>query len=289
MYRKLTCGLLAAAGCLAVSSFSLAQVTVAPTAPRAGGRPAPPADGLRRDGDGAVETQWEPTHPSADPRNLDGLWEVPRPSSNMRDLDGKVPTFTPTEAVETQRRIDAEKNGEPIADASTYCFPHGVPRMTNAPFPIRFAYAPGMIVMLYEVNHNVRYVHMNATAPANTPRTFLGYSVGHWDGDTLVVETDHFNNRTLMDSHTTHGDKLKVTERFTKVKTGKLNNTDLKTVETMEDPDHWVGPFTMTRNFAFRSDLVENAGWEGLTEYACEENNRNVPDAFGVSQAVLQK
>jgi hypothetical protein len=284
MDKKQFCAALAVAGCLAAPALAWAQARVVTPAPRAA-RPAPPSDGLRRDGDGAPETQWEPTPPPADPRDLNGLWEVPRPATALRTLDNQAPPFTPEEAKDTQRHVDAEKAGEPIADASTYCFPHGVPRVTNAPFPIRFAYTPGLIVMLYEVNHNVRYVHMDGKpAPANTPYTFLGYSRGHWDGNTLVVETDHLNNRTLLDSHTSHGAKLKVTERFTKVK-ANLGHTDLEVIETIDDPEHFTKPFSMKRNFAFRSDLERDAGWGGLTEYACEENNRNIPDAFGISTA----
>ena len=228
---------------------------------------------------------WEPTPPPSDPRDFTGIWEVANPKIDLKNDAGQDPPFTPDEARSTQRMIDAEKAGGVITDAPTQCFPHGVPRLTFAPYPIRFAHAPGKILMLHEVAHNVRIVHLDRKAPPkDTPMSFLGYSVGHWDGNTLVVETTHLNNETRLDMHTSHGPKLKVTERWTKQKTPQ-GFTDLVDVITVDDPDHFTRPFSVTRKFAFRSDLEAKTGAAGVTEYSCEENNRNVPDANGVVTA----
>jgi hypothetical protein len=81
--------------------------------------------------------------------------------------------------------------------------------------------------------------------------------------------------------HTSHGPRLKVTERWTKQKTPQ-GYTDLVDAITIDDPDHFTRPFSVTRKFAFRSDLEAETGAAGVTEYSCEENNRNVPDAAGV-------
>jgi hypothetical protein len=225
---------------------------------------------------------WEPTPPPSDPRDFTGIWEVASPKIDLKNDEGKDPPFTPDEAKSTQRMIDAEKAGAVITDASTQCFPHGVPRLTFAPYPIRFVHAPGRILMLHEVAHNVRIIHMDRKQPPdNTPMSFLGYSVGHWDGDTLVVETTHLNGQTRLDMHTSHGPKLKVTERFTRRKTPE-GFTDLVDDITVDDPDHFTRPFSVSRKFAFRADLEAETGAAGVTEYSCEENNRNVPDAAGV-------
>jgi hypothetical protein len=230
----------------------------------------------------ARRRSWEPTPPPSDPRDFTGIWEVPNPKIDLKNDQGKDPPFTPEEAKSTQRMIDAEKAGAVITDASTQCFPHGVPRLTFAPYPIRFVHAPGKILMLHEVAHNVRIIYMDKTAPPpNTPMSFLGYSVGHWDGNTLVVETTRLNNRTRLDMHTSHGPRLKVTEAFTKQKTPQ-GYTDLVDVITVDDPDHFTRPFSVTRRFAYRGDLEAETGAAGVTEYSCEENNRNVPDAAGV-------
>ena len=225
---------------------------------------------------------WEPTPPPSDPRDFTGIWEVPNPKIDLKQENGSDPPFTPEEAKSTQRMIDAEKAGAVITDASTQCFPHGVPRLTFAPYPIRFAHAPGKILMLHEVGHNVRVIYLDKPEPPkDTPMSFLGYSVGHWEGNTLVVETTRLNDATRLDMHTSHGPRLKVTDRWTKQKTAQ-GFTDLVDVITVDDPDHFTKPFSVTRRFAFRGDLEATAGADGVTEYSCEENNRNVPDASGV-------
>jgi hypothetical protein len=244
-----------------------------------------PDDGLRRDGDGVPETQWEPTRPPENPRDLTGLWEMPRIGVALRQDDGSPAPFTPFGAEDNQRYIAAEKAGNVIADAPTHCYPHGVPRLTTAPYPIRFVHTPGLIVMLHEVAHNVRYVHMDGKAPPkDTPNTFLGYSTGRWDGNTLVVETTHLNTDTMLDTHIGHGPDLKVTERWTKIK-NKLGNTILRDVITIEDPQRFTRAWNTTKDFAYRADVMNTLWSEGLVEYSCEENNRNTPDANGISTA----
>jgi hypothetical protein len=244
----------------------------------------PPRDSLGAGADRQLDRRktWEPTPPPSDPRDFTGIWEVPNPKIDLKQDNGQDPPFTPDEAKSTQRMIDAEKAGNVITDASTQCFPHGVPRLTFAPYPIRFVHTPGKILMLHEVGHNVRVIYMDKKdAPADAPPSFLGYSVGHWDGDTLVVEASHFNERTRLDMHTSHGTQLKVIERFTKQKTAQ-GFTDLVDVITVNDPEHFTKPFSVTRKFAFRADLEATEGDAGITEYSCEENNRNVPSPDGV-------
>ena len=244
-----------------------------------------PNDGLRRDGEGVPETQWEPTKPPSDPRDFTGLWEMPRVGVTLRQDDGSFPPFTPLGESENKRYTDSERAGNVIADAPTHCYPHGVPRLTTAPYPIRFVHTPGLIVMLHEVAHNVRYIHMDGKPPpADTPKTFLGYSVGHWDGNTLVVETSHLNTETMLDTRIGHGPNLKVTERWTKIK-NPLGNTILRDLITIDDSERFTRPWTVTRDFAYRADLMNNLWSEGLVEYSCEENNRNVPDPNGIVTA----
>ena len=269
-----------------VVAASLATAAAAQNngARNSGAQTPPVRDSLGASADRQLERRkaWEPTPPPSDPRDFTGIWEVPSPKIDLKNDEGKDPPFTPDEAKSTQRMIDAEKAGAVITDASTQCYPHGVPRLTFAPYPIRFVHAPGKILMLHEVAHNVRIIYMNRKEPPkDTPMSFLGYAVGHWEGNTLVVETTHLNDGTRLDMHTSHGPKLKVTERWTKEKTAQ-GFTDLVDVITVDDPDHFTQPFSVNRHFAYRGDIEANEGAAGVTEYSCEENNRNVPDASGV-------
>jgi len=240
---------------------------------------------LRKDGDGVPETKWEPTRPPADPRDFTGLWEMPRVGVTLKLDDGAQPPFNAFGAADYKRYDDAQKAGQVIADAPTHCFPHGVPRLTTAPYPIRFVHTPGLIVMLHEVAHNVRYIHMDGKpAPAGAPKTFLGYSTGRWEGNTLVVETTHLNADTMLDTRIAHSANMTVVERWTKLK-NKLGNTILRDVITINDPERFTRPWSVTRDFAYRSDVQDSLWSEGLVEYSCEENNRNVPDANGIDTA----
>jgi len=229
---------------------------------------------------------WEPTPPPSDPRDFTGLWAMNNGRLDLIQDDGNQAPFTAAEAKSTLALIKAEEDGNVVTDASSQCFPHGTPRLLITPgYPIRFAYLPGEILMLHEVAHNVRIIHMDQKeAPKDTPLTFLGYSVGQWDGNTLVVTTTHMNTDTRIDSVTSHGPKLKVVERFSKEKTA-AGYTDLKVRIAIDDPDHFYKVFSISRELGFRSDLEKEVGAEGITEYSCEENNRNVPTAEGIVTA----
>jgi hypothetical protein len=226
---------------------------------------------------------WEPTPPPADLRDFTGAWTMINGRLDLVQDDGNQAPFTAAEAKSTQALIKAEEVGNVVTDASTQCFPHGTPRLIITPgYPIRFVYLPGEIVMLHEVAHNVRIIHMDQKeAPPGTPLTFLGYSVGHWEGNTLVVETSHMNDRTRLDSVTSHGPNLKVVERFTREKTPE-GHTDLVVRITIHDPDHFYKEFSISRRLGFRSDLAATEGSDGITEYSCEENNRNEPNSQGI-------
>jgi hypothetical protein len=190
----------------------------------------------------------------------------------------KLLPLTAMEAASWQHHIDMEKLGTPIADAPTQCFPHGIPRLMASPYPIQLVYSPGLITILHEVAHNVRFIHMDGQPPPpDAPRTFLGYSVGHWEGNTLVIVTDHFNDRTQIDEEAlSHGLQLKVTERITKF-TNRYGGAELRNLITIEDPEHFTQPWTAERTYPWRGDIR-------ISEYSCEENNRNAP-VNGISVA----
>ena len=229
---------------------------------------------------------WEPTPPPADPRDFTGAWAMINGRLDLIQDDGNQAPFTAAEAKSTQALIKAEEDGNVVTDASSQCFPHGTPRLLITPgYPIRFAYLPGEILMLHEVAHNVRIIHMDQKeAPKGTPLTFLGYSVGHWEGNTLVVTTTHMN-----DEDTARLGHLAWTESQGRRALHQGENrggcTNLKVRITIDDPDHFYKVFSISRELGFRSDLENEVGAEGITEYSCEENNRNVPTAEGIVTA----
>lgn len=266
----------------AVAGLSLAVARPASAQAGPPGRPPLTAAQIaareKRNAEESVE--WNQNPAPKDPRDFSGVWWTRGYDRTYRpitahpmspDESAKLLPLTPLEAKSRAYHLLMEQRGTPVADAPTRCFPHGVPRIMASPYPIQFVYTPGLITILHEVAHNVRFIHMGGKpAPANTPRTFMGYSVGHWDGNTLVVTTDHFNDRTQIDEESlSHGLKLKVTERFTRF-TNKYGGAELRDLITIEDPDHYTRPWTAERTYPWRGDVR-------IEEYSCEENNRNEP------------
>jgi hypothetical protein len=106
--------------------------------------------------------------------------------------------------------------------------------------------------------------------PKDPNPTYLGYSVGKWEGDTLVVDTIGMNDRTWLDAagHG-HGEKLHVTERFT-----RTDSNTLRLEATIDDPDFYTKPWT----------VVTQATWypnQEILEYICQENNRDLRHLVG--------
>jgi hypothetical protein len=268
------------AGCLLISLSSFAQDT--PRQP-----PDASQQSAREQRNAAQSHEWNRNPAPSDPRDFSGVWWTRGYDRTFRPVTDppqppaqsvKLLPMTPLEAASWQHHIDMERKGTPLADAPTQCFPHGIPRLMASPYPVEFVYAPGLIVILHEVAHNVRFIHMDGRPPpADTPRTFLGYSVGHWEANTLVVVTDHFNDRTQIDEEAlSHGLKLKVTERITKF-TNRYGGAELRNLITIEDPEHFTQPWTAERTYPWRGDIH-------IAEYSCEENNRNAP-VNGISVA----
>jgi hypothetical protein len=121
--------------------------------------------------------------------------------------------------------------------------------------------------MLFSGNAEVRHVRLNASHSANPKPSWYGDSVGHYEGDTLVVDTIGLNNRTFLDNYRTpHTDKLHVTERWHMIEDGKK----LEILLTIDDPDTFNQPFQELRQY----DRVRRAWAEDI----CAENNI---DPFG--------
>jgi len=112
-------------------------------------------------------------------------------------------------------------------------------------------------MILTEMVHDARIIRLNAQHPPPTIRKWLGDSIGHWEGDTLVVETTNFTDKTRFRGAT---ENLKITERFTR--------TDANTLKyrfTIEDPKTWEKPWTGEYSWPITQDH--------LYEYACHEGN----------------
>jgi hypothetical protein len=140
----------------------------------------------------------------------------------------------------------------------SHCLPLGIPGadiLSYAPF--KFIQAPGVIVMMYEIDNTRRQIYTDGRKlPVDPQPAWLGYSVGHWEGDTLVVDTAGFNDKSWLDvSGLPHSEALRVQERFRRRDFGHM---ELQV--TIEDPKVFTRPFTIkvTELLLPDSDLLES-------------------------------
>ena len=212
----------------------------------------------------------DPKVPASVP-NISGTWFTRGFNPRTKPDDGSETPWLPWTQQAYEKREKARQAGAPMVDPTAACLPSGIPRLIAAPYPIQIVQTPDKVVFLYEVQHLFRVIHMNAKHPAKVTPSFMGHSVGHWEGDTLVVDTVGLTLKTQVDENgTLHTDQLRVVERIRKV-----SETAFEDRFTIYDSKAFTKPWTAVRNFNFQPDLR-------FLEYICEENNRNAPDANGV-------
>lgn len=191
----------------------------------------------------------------------------PRP---FRIADLKNPILQPW-VVEQMRKANEEVLAGKVGfTARSRCWPHGVPGFLLYPVhPIFFIQASNEVVMTWGQDFQLRHVFLNVPHSANPKPSWYGESVGHYEnGDTLVVDTIGFNDRTYIDNfRTPHTEKLHVVERFTLVKGGD----EMEVKVHVED----TGAFTMPWNAAQRYRRDQRGEEVPLHEMVCAENNED--------------
>lgn len=158
-------------------------------------------------------------------------------------------------------------------DTSTYCLPDGVVRASGSPLPFEIIQVGTQVFILYEEDRTIRVVNLGGERVPEDERnwTFMGESIGRWDGETLVIETLGENPRTKLDQvGIPHGERLKSTERIRRLADGKT----LESVITIEDPEYFTKPWTVRYLYLARPEVQ-------IREYVCGEPHR---DATAVLQ-----
>jgi hypothetical protein len=231
-----------------------------------------------------LDAQWVPRVPPSTPRtpdgrpnlaapapraadgkpDLSGIW-APEGVKFLRDLAADLgPAGAPmqpwAEAVYKDRLTGAQAKQEPDAN----CLPQGVPKINAAPVPWKIIQSPNSVVILYEAFGQWRQIITDGRELVKDPNpTWLGYSVGRWDGDTLVVTTTGFNGKTWLDTNGHPStDALTVTERFRRPSFGQL-----EIQITVDDPKAYTKPWSATQRPALLPDTE-------LIEFVCLENEK---------------
>jgi hypothetical protein len=230
-----------------------------------------PWKNMPRTPDGKVDLN-APTRKTADGKpDFSGFW---MPGGNVRHLirldadmkPGEVP-LTPWGEQVLKERIATNGKDHPGAR----CLPSGIPEKNNIPDGLKVVQTPDLLVFLYESRTIYRQVFLDGRPlPKNAQPTWMGYSVGKWEGDTLVVETIGQNGKTWLDMQGLPAtEQIKVTERYSRPNIGRID-IDV----TIDDPKAYTKPWSV--KLAWR--LVPDTD---LIESICEENNQ-APAHMGI-------
>jgi len=193
----------------------------------------------------------------------------PAPSQTQRPSQQPLPPRDPPPYQPwAAAKVLESFNRRGIDDPAARCLAGGVPRANlTGLFPIQIVQTPQQIVILYEYMRIFRVIPLNAKHPYDLEPTYMGDSVGHWEGNTLVVDVTGFNGKTwLGPTGTFHTEALHVTERYTRV-----NRDTIDYDVTMEDPNVFTKPWTIHTNMMLRQGTR-------LREYECGENNEDVKE-----------
>jgi len=166
------------------------------------------------------------------------------------------------EAAETFRRR-APMGGQEFP--TSQCLPAGVPTALVIPIPFKILQTPSLVVFLFEGDNTIRQIYTDGRAhPPDPSPLWLGYSVGKWAGDVLVVDTIGFNDKSWLDgTGHPHSESLHVIERFHRRDFGHLD------VEaTIDDPEMYTKPFTIKFTELLQPDT-------DIIESFCNENEKD--------------
>ena len=169
------------------------------------------------------------------------------------------------------------KDGSIKDEARRVCVPDGIPRILGNPYPFQIIHTPGQTTMIYELNHVNRVVPMDrpqvSAAELEIAPFYSGHSVGHWDGDTLVVESAGFNEKTFLDATgAPHSDAMTTVERIHKV------SSQLEDAVTVTDPTYLIRPITAVFLYDPHPEVR-------LQDYICGEQHRDISKIPGVGEA----
>jgi hypothetical protein len=242
-----------------------------------------PTAGVPKNADGKPNlAAAAPRMPNGKP-DLSGIWDIehnrPCPPGGCPDMEvgqefvnigWSLTGGLPYQAwAADARRQRIEQNGKD--DPGTHCLPAGVVKGHTTPLLRKIVQTPGLVLILKEANKSYREIFTDGRPlPEINQPSFDGYSVGRWDGDTLVVETTGFKDGTWLDrSGSPLTEAAKMTERFRRASYGKMQ------IEiTVDDPKAYTKPWTVTLTHSIVLDTE-------LLDYICLENEKSLTHLVG--------
>src|SRR5579862_3770279 len=207
--------------------------------------------------------------------DISGTYWATSYSPKIQVVDGGEPPLNAAGKAAYEKNQAALKDGSIVDKARRVCVPDGVPRVLATPYPFEIFQVPAdRVTFVYEMNHQVRVILMDKPLPPLDslivdPR-YNGHSAGHWEGDTLVVESTGYYENTFLDATgLPHSDEMSTLERIRK--TGNR----LEDIITIHDPQMYSQDWQARFVYDERSDVR-------LQDYACNDTHRDLSGIKGV-------
>jgi hypothetical protein len=180
------------------------------------------------------------------------------------------PKLTPRAKAIVDAFEAGKARGENLQTQAANCVPNGMPGIMRLPYPIEFIYSPGRVNILIETYSEIRRIYLDGRAlPEDPDPYFNGHSVGHWEGDTLVIDTIGISPMVSLIPGLPATETTRFRERITRVAPDRMVDEI-----TLTDPALFAEPYVMVQAYTLEPD------WE-MREYVCQENNRDAADAEG--------
>jgi len=219
----------------------------------------PDDDFLLPEGGGPGPVVSDPAHPYI---SFYRYQQNPNPTFRVADLNNIILQPPTKEAL--RKANEKALSGQIIAVPKERCWPVGVPAFLLYPAtPVYFLQAPKEVLLVWMQDHQVRRVRLNERHEPNAKPSWFGDSVGHYEGDTLVVDTIGLSARTFVDNYfTPHTEELRVVERFRMIEGGRT----LEVQVHVEDPGAFTTPWNAMQ-------LYRRTDTGPMVETVCAENN----------------
>jgi hypothetical protein len=222
----------------------------------------------------AARAAAQPIYTPPPGQNFAGVWLIQGDHSVVKTSEGKIPPMTRAAAARYAAAVAARKTGKPDFDTIQSCKPHGFPRILFAAYPIEVLQEPRQVTFIHEAHHMPRMVYLDLTLPKleDMDPNWMGQSAGHWEGDTLLVESQGFNDLTTLDAAgLPHSTEMRVSEQIR-----KLDPDTLEDIIAISDPQMY------TRAWSTRVTYKRQPGLR-LKEYVCTDSN---PEAHAGSAGI---
>ena len=215
--------------------------------------------------------------PSSSATDIAGVWWATTYNAKIQLVGGGDLPYTPAGKAAYDKNIAALKAGTLVDTARRFCTPDGIPRLLGSPYPFEIIQTQGQTTIIHELNHAIRVVAMDRPVPKAEEIVayphYDGHSVGHWEGDTLVIETVGFNDKTFIDATgAPHSDEITTVERIRKINGGR----QLEDVVTVKDPQMFTREWSARFVYDLRNDVR-------LEDYVCGEKHRDISGVRGVT------